>query len=76
MSASRNLKNRLAWFLACLAAGGGAGVAGVWFTGNPSWYLAIPAVLALGWLWVASPDQCIPPARRGAARVLNDDGSP
>jgi hypothetical protein len=76
MPASRKLKSRLAWFLACLAAGGAAGVAGAWFTGNPYWYLAIPAVLALGWLWVASPDECIPPATRRSGRASDDEGAP
>ena len=76
MSASRNLKSRLVWFLACLSAGAATGMAGAWFTGNPYWYLAIPAALALGWLWVANPEECTPPATRRAGRAPDDDGAP
>lgn len=79
MSASprpRSLRNRLAWFVLCLSAGAAAGMAGVWCTGNPSWYLAIPAALALGWLRVANPDECTPPATRRAGRAPDDDGAP
>lgn len=70
MSASRNLKNRLAWFLACLSVGAATGTAGAWFTGNPSWFLAVPAALAVGWLFVANPDECSPPSTR------RTDGAP
>lgn len=51
-------------------------MAGAWFTGNPYWYLAIPAALALGWLWVANPDECTPPALRCADRAPGDEGAP
>lgn len=76
MSASRNLKNRLVWFVVSLSAGAAAGMVGTWFTDNPYWFLAIPAVLALGWLRVANPDECTPPATRRAGRAPDDDGAP
>ena len=50
-------------------------MAGAWFTGNPYWFLAIPAALAVGWLFVANPDECTPPATRRAGRAP-DDGAP
>jgi hypothetical protein len=70
---SRSIRNRLAWFVVCLAAGAAVGMAGTWFSGNPYWYLAIPAALAVGWLWVANPDECCPPAPRRAGRAPGDD---
>jgi len=76
MPASKSIRHRLAWFVVCLAAGSAAGTAGAWFSGNPYWYLAIPAALAVGWLWVANPDECTPPATRGTGRAPGDDGPP
>lgn len=79
MSASRSprsTRNRLAWFVVCLLAGAAAGMAGAWFTGNPYWFLAIPAALAIGWLFVANPDECTPPATRRAGRASDDEGAP
>ena len=72
----RSLRNRVTWFVVCLSAGAAAGMAGAWFTGNPSWYLAIPAALALGWLRVANPDECAPPTTRHAGRAPDDNGAP
>ena len=51
-------------------------MAGAWFTGNPYWFLAIPAALALGWLWVANPDECTPPTTRRAGRAPGDEDAP
>ncbi len=79
MSASprpRSLRNRLAWFVACLSAGAAAGMVGTWFTDNPYWFLAIPAALAVGWLFVANPDECSPPATRRAGRAPGDKDVP
>lgn len=46
--------------LICLAVGGVVGAGGAWLTGNPWWYLAIPAAIAAGWLFVANPENCVP----------------
>lgn len=79
MSASRNprsLRNRLVWFVVCLSAGAAAGMAGTWFTGNPSWFLAVPAALAVGWLLVANPDECSRPTPRRSGSVPDDEHAP
>lgn len=55
---------RLGWLLACFLAGLGIGYLGEALTGHQAWYLAIPAVLAVGWLFLADPTQCEPPARK------------
>lgn len=56
---------RLFWLLACVALGLGVGLGGFQFTGNPAWFLAVPAVLAVGWFVFANPAQCLPSPRRG-----------
>ena len=48
---------------ACTAAGLAAGAAGWWMTGDARSMLALPGVIALGWLFVADPSRCEPPAR-------------
>ncbi|MGQ0509362.1 MAG: hypothetical protein ACT4P9_02005 [Betaproteobacteria bacterium] len=58
------LPTRLAWLVACFLAGLAIGYAGDVLTGNQYWYLAIPAMLATGWLFLADPTQCEPPARK------------
>lgn len=72
----RSTRNRLAWFLVCLAAGAAAGMAGAWFTGNPYWFIAIPAALAVGWLFVANPDECTPSSAHRAGRAPGDEDAP
>ena len=51
---------RVVLLLACLAVGGGIGVVGAQLSGNQWWYLAIPIVVAAGWLLVANPENCVP----------------
>lgn len=54
---------RLAWLLACIAAGAVVGFAGHAWTAQAYWFLAIPAAVAVGWLFLADPTACEPPAR-------------
>lgn len=60
---------RLAWLLGCAALGAAVAFAGVFLSGNRWWYLAIPAVLAAGWLVFADPAQCEPPAGAGHGKT-------
>ncbi len=55
-----SIYKRLAWLLACVGVGAVIGLAGIALTGNAFWYVAIPAVLAVGWLFLADPSQCDP----------------
>jgi len=55
---------RLLLLLALAAAGGFVGAVGSALTGNAFWYGAIPAAVALGWLFVADPSRCDPTDRR------------
>ena len=63
---------RLAWLAGCAAAGGLAGFVGSTTTGSDFWYLAIPLIIAIGWLFVADPYACQPPVR-GRGRVRRGD---
>jgi hypothetical protein len=53
---------RLAALLALLAEGALVAAAGVWLGGSQLWVLAVPAVLAAGWLMLANPQACAPGA--------------
>lgn len=57
--------------LACLAVGSGVGLVGEALTGSTTWFLAIPAAVALGWLWVANPAECA-----GEGRALGPSRPP
>ena len=45
--------------LACIAIGLAAGAAGYFATGSQWWFLALPGAMALAWLFVANPEQCM-----------------
>lgn len=62
------LAARLGLLLACVALGAGIGAGGWLLTGSVRWLLALPAVIALGWLFVADPTQCQPPGPPGPPR--------
>lgn len=50
-----------AWALiALLAVGALLGASGAWLSGSQYWFLAIPAALAAGWLFLANPLACQP----------------
>lgn len=53
---------RLVLLLVCLAVGIAVGAWGSAWSGSATWYLAIPIALGIGWLFVADPTQCVPPA--------------
>lgn len=60
------LGTRLALLLACFFAGLAIALVGESLTGHQAWYLAIPALIAVGWLVVADPTKCEPQRRRDA----------
>jgi len=57
LTSSEFLK-RLAWLVACVAIGALIGFIGSKLSGSQIWYTAIPAVMAIGWLFFADPSQC------------------
>jgi hypothetical protein len=71
-----NHARRFAWLLACVFAGLVIGIIGSSVSGNSVWYVAIPAVVAVGWLFVANPTQCEPPRDQPAKRSPGNETSP
>lgn len=61
-AASTSLKRRLFWLLICTTLGLGIGLLGNYLAANPRWFLALPAAIAIGWLFFANPEACLPPA--------------
>jgi hypothetical protein len=62
-----SLRRRLALLAGCLGLGLGIGYVGWQFSADDRWFLALPIVLALGWLAVADPERCVSAADRPAA---------
>ena len=60
------LARRLAWLIGCVALGLAVGFAGFHFTADSAWFIAVPAVLAVGWFAIADPTRCLPVQRVGA----------
>lgn len=50
---------RPALLVLLFAVGAAAGWIGETLSGDPSWYLAIPAPVVAGWLFVADPEACL-----------------
>ena len=51
---------RRVWLLVgCIAAGLMVGWVGESITSQAGWYLAVPLCMAIGWLFVANPTQCV-----------------
>ena len=70
---SPSLVRRLAWLLACVLAGLLIASIGNWLSANTYWYLAIPAVVAVGWLFLANPTQCARAPRKPANEAKDNE---
>ena len=62
-SAPISTLKRLACLLVCVGVGALVGILGSTFTGSTYWYIAIPAAVAVGWMFLANPSACEPSAR-------------
>lgn len=60
MSAPWSSTRRLLLLLGCAALGVAIGWGGFAITGATTWFLAIPAAIAAGWMVVADPTRCDP----------------
>lgn len=63
---SRTLRSRVLLLGGCIVAGSIVGVVGQYLSGSSAWFLAVPALLAVGWLFVANPTECLPPVERAS----------
>lgn len=66
------LARRALLLLACIALGLALGFIGQSLTSESVWFLAVPICIAIGWFFVADPNECVkcepPPRQEG--RVL------
>ena len=66
------LLRRIALLGACIVAGVVIGAVGQHFSGSTNWYLAVPLLVAVAWLFVANPTECLPhverPSHKGSGR--------
>ena len=63
-----SLARRAGLLFVCIVAGLGIGFAGQALSGDAAWFLAVPACLLVGWLFVADPTQCVQPRSRPGPR--------
>lgn len=59
--ALRGTLHRLLLLVGCVGVGALVAVLGVALSDNQVWWLAVPAAVLVGWLWVANPSECLPP---------------
>lgn len=57
------IRERAASLLAVAVVGALLAAAGNWLVGGDAWVLAVPASVAVGWLFLANPENCRPPSR-------------
>lgn len=72
---SPNHVKRLVWMLACVFAGLVIAIIGNSLSGRSVWYLAIPAVVAVGWLFLADPTECEPPPNKRTERAPGNENA-
>ena len=73
---SPNYVRRLAWLMACVFAGLAIAIVGNSLSGSTVWYVAFPAAVAVGWLFLANPTECEPPPRKRAERAPGNETAP
>ena len=73
---SPNHGKRLVWLLACVFVGLVIAIIGAALSGSSVWYVAVPAVVAVGWLVLANPAECEPPLHQRANRSNDNETEP
>jgi len=61
-----SLPRRLLLLAVCVVAGSVIGFVGQHFAGSSQWFLAVPALVLVGWLFVANLTECLPPTERSS----------
>lgn len=72
------LFQRVLLLFACVAAGLLVGFVGRHIMADAAWFLAVPVCVALGWIFVANPEECVAcvdSSRQGAQREQAAHGS-
>lgn len=60
-TASASVTRRLLLLITCVALGLIIGFIGERLTSQAMWFLAVPVCIAIGWIFVANPDECVAP---------------
>jgi hypothetical protein len=60
------LQRRVLLLGACIVAGCLVGAIGHNFFDSSAWFLAVPAFIAVAWLFVANPNECLPHRERAS----------
>lgn len=61
IAAKPSIARRFLLLIACVALGLSIGFIGEHMTSQAMWFLAVPVCIAIGWLFVANPDECVAP---------------
>lgn len=69
----RGHRERLVWLLACVFTGLGVAIIGNLLSESPAWYVAVPAAIAVGWLFLADPTECERPHDKRSKRASDSE---
>jgi hypothetical protein len=67
---------RLAWLLTCVLVGLVIAAIGNSLSESPVWYVAIPVVVAIGWMFLANPTECTPASHQQTSSTPGNDSAP
>ena len=69
-------RRRATMLAVSFAVGIGIGATGSYLTGSDQWWLAVPAAIAIPWLWLANPEHCLRRPGQPEPPAGRDDGQP
>ena len=67
-----SLRRRIALLLLAVSLGSLVGLLGLHFGNNEAWFLAVPALVAAGWLFTADPTVCERSTKRESSSNSKD----
>ena len=69
-----SVKYRIALLLLAISLGSLVGVLGLHLSNSQVWFLAVPGLVAAGWLFTADPTACEPSTKRSSSPTTKDGG--
>jgi hypothetical protein len=67
-----SFRRRIALLLLAISLGSLVGLLGLHFSNSQAWFLAVPALVASGWLFIADPTACEPGTKRSSSSTSKD----
>ena len=67
-----SLGRRITLLLLATSLGSLVGLLGLHFTDSQAWFLAVPALIGVGWLFTADPTACQPSAEPSSPSTTKD----